>query len=150
MSDADRTARVHGAPPPPHTEAGDQPSTGDLVSSLAQDVSRLVRDELHLARAEVTSKARGAGKGVGMLGAAGILALYGGAVLIATVILALTLVMDAWLAAAIVAVLLFAVAGVAALMGRKRVQEAGPPVPERAVASVKEDVDAVRNPSAHH
>jgi ABC-type multidrug transport system fused ATPase/permease subunit len=124
-------------------------STGELVSRLSQDVSQLVRDELRLAQAEVSGKAKKAGLGAGMLGAAGVLALYGLGVLIATAVLALALVLDAWLAALIVAIVLLAVAGIAALLGKKRVTEAAPPVPERAVDSVKRDVDAVRHARDH-
>ncbi|MFC7492953.1 MULTISPECIES: phage holin family protein [unclassified Nocardioides] len=124
-------------------------TTGDLVSRLSEDVSRLVRDELRLAQVEVTGKAKTAGIGAGMLGGAGILALYGIAVVIATVILALALVMDAWLAALIVAVVLLAAAGIAALLGKKRVAEATPPMPERAVDNVKRDVEAVKHAREH-
>ena len=52
--------------------------------------------------------------------------------------------MDGWLAALIVAVVLFAGAGVLALMGKNQVEEATPPVPERAVAGVKEDIATVK------
>ncbi|GAA4718022.1 phage holin family protein [Nocardioides conyzicola] len=128
-------------------DAGD--STGELVSRLSQDVSRLVRDELRLAQVEVSGKAKKAGIGAGLLGAAGAIALYGLGVLIATAILALALVVDAWLAALIVGVVLLAVAGIAALIGKKRVAEAAPPVPERAVENVKRDVDAVKHARDH-
>lgn len=121
------------------------PSTGELVSRLSSELSQLVRDELRLAQLEVTGKAKKAGIGAGMFGAAGLLALYGGGVLIATVILALALALDAWLAALIVAAVLLAAAGVAALLGKKRVQEAAPPVPSRAMDSVKRDIDTVRH-----
>jgi len=126
------------------------PSTGELVSQLSQEMSQLVRDELRLAQVEVSGKAKKAGIGVGMFGAAGLLALYGVGVLIATAILALALALDAWLAALIVGVVLLAVAGIAALLGKKRVTEASPPVPTLAVDNVKEDVDAIRHPSDHH
>jgi hypothetical protein len=122
----------------------DNASTGELVSKLSQEVSELIRDELRLAQAEVSGKAKKAGIGVGLLGTAGIIALYGVAVLIATTILALALVLDAWLAALIVGVVLMAVAGVAAVLGRKRVAEAAPPVPSSAIESVKQDVAAVK------
>ena len=105
-----------------------------------------MRDEFRLAQLEVSGKAKKAGLGVGMFGAAGLLALYGVGVLLATVILALALAMDAWLAALIVAVVLFVAAGVAALLGKKRVEEAAPPVPTMAVENLKRDVDAVRHP----
>ncbi|GAA3809008.1 phage holin family protein [Nocardioides panacisoli] len=120
-------------------------STGELVSRLSQDMSQLVRDEMRLAQAELTEKGKRAGIGAGMFGAAGLLALYGVGVLIATVVLALALAMPAWLAALIVAVVLFAAAGVVALMGKKQVTQATPPIPERTVENVKRDVQAVKH-----
>ena len=125
------------------------PSTGDLVSQLSTEISTLVRDELRLAQVEVTGKAKHAGIGVGMFGAAGVLALYGVGVLIAAAVLALALVLDAWLAAVIVGVVLLAIAGVVALRGKSQVAEAGPPVPTQAVENVKADIDAVRRRSDH-
>jgi uncharacterized membrane protein YqjE len=125
------------------TSAADA-TTGELVSRLSQEVSELVRNELRLAQAEVSGKAKKAGIGAGLFGAAGITALFGVGVLIATAILALDLVMDAWLAALIVGVVLLAAAGIAALLGKKKVQEAAPPVPTETVESVKRDVQAVK------
>lgn len=93
-------------------------------------------------------RAKGLGVGVGALGAAGVLALFGLGALIATAILALALVLPAWLAALIVTVVIFVVAGIAALVGKKRVSEAAPPVPERAIAHVKQDVETIKE-SAH-
>jgi hypothetical protein len=97
----------------------------------------------------VSGKAKRAGIGIGMFSAAGLLALYGVGVLVATAILALALAVAPWLAALVVAVVLLAAAGIAGLLGRKRVQEATPPVPTRTVESVKRDVDAVRHPHDH-
>ncbi|KQW43939.1 hypothetical protein ASC77_21320 [Nocardioides sp. Root1257] len=122
-----------------------QPSTGELVSQLSTELSQLVRDELRLAQVEVSGKAKQAGIGAGMFGAAGILALYGVGALIATAILALSLAVDAWLAALIVAIVVLAAAGVAALAGKNRVSKAVPPVPTRAVEGVKEDVETLRH-----
>ena len=119
-------------------------STGELLSRFSRDVSQLVRDELRLAQFEVSAKAKKAGVGVGMFGAAGLVALYGVGVLIATVILALALVVSAWLAALIVGVVLLAIAGVGALLGKKRVAAAGPPIPERTMDNLRRDVDAVQ------
>jgi uncharacterized membrane protein YqjE len=145
----DYDARAYDAAGASAASAGGGDSTGDLVSRLSQDVSQLVRDELRLAQLEVSGKAKKAGIGAGMLGAAGLLALYGGGVLIATAILALALAVDAWLAALIVGVVLLAVAGIAALLGKKRVAEAAPPVPEQAVSNVRQDIDAVKHPRDH-
>ena len=122
-------------------------STGELVSRLSQEVSELVRNELKLAQVEVSGKAKKAGVGVGLFGAAGIVALYAVGVFIATAILALALVMDAWLAALIVGLVLAVGAGIAALMGKKQVAQAGPPVPTETIDSVKRDVQAVKKGS---
>jgi uncharacterized membrane protein YqjE len=126
------------------SSSGSDASTGELVSRLSQEVSELVRNELRLAQAEMSGKAKRAGLGAGLLGGAGVIALYAVGVLIATAILLLDLAMDAWLAALIVGVVLLAAAGVAALLGKKRVAEAGPPTPTETVASVKRDVRAVK------
>ena len=101
------------------------------------------RDELALARVEMTAKAKRAGTGIGLFGAAGILALYGLAALLATLVIVLDLVLPLWLAALIVAVALLLVAGVMALVGRGQVREATPPVPEQAVGSVRADLHTV-------
>jgi Flp pilus assembly protein TadB len=120
-------------------------STAELVRQAAEQMSRLVRDELALARAEMTEKGKRAGIGAGLLGAAGVVALYGVATLVATLILGLAAAgLPAWVAALIVAVVLLATAGVLALVGRGRVKQALPPVPEEAVSSVKADIDELK------
>ena len=129
---------LNGAPP----RSGADQSTSELVQRASEQISRLVRDELALAKAELAEKGRHAGIGVGLFGGGGALALYGLGVLITTAILALDLVMAAWLAALIVGVVLFVAAGVLALVGKKQVQQAVPPTPTAATDSVKADVDA--------
>lgn len=121
-----------------------QASTAELVRDAAEQISRLVRDELALAKAEMTEKGKRAGVGAGLFGGGGLVALYGFAGLLTTVVLALAEGMPAWLAALIVTVLLFAVAAVLALLGRRQVQQATPPVPEQAIGSVKEDITQVK------
>lgn len=118
-------------------------STSELVQRLGEQVSRLVRDELRLARAELTDKGRRAGIGAGLLGGSGLIALYGVAAVLAGVILLLAQVMWDWLAAVLVGVVLLAVAGVLALQGRTKVREATPPVPKQAVDSVRADIDEI-------
>src|SRR4051794_33401578 len=124
--------------------ATSDPSTKELVQELAQQTSTLIRKELALAQVELKEKGKRAGIGGGLFGTAGLLALYGVAVLIAAVVLALATAVDGWLAALIVAVVLFAAAGVAALLGKRKVEEASPVAPERAIASTKQDVQEVR------
>lgn len=118
-------------------------TTGELVTRLSQETSRLVRDELRLAQAELAETGKRAGIGAGLFSTAGILALYGFGALIAAIILALALALPPWLAAVIVAVVLFVCAGIAAFVGKKQVQQISPK-PERTVETVKADVDAVK------
>jgi uncharacterized membrane protein YqjE len=119
-------------------------SLGTLVSDLTTQIPELIRSELRLAQAEVAEKGKRAGIGLGMFSAAGLLGFFGLAVLVATFVLLLDLVLPAWAAALIVAAVLFAVAGVAALLGKKKVQEAGAPKPERALQGLKHDVATVK------
>ncbi len=120
---------------------------GALVSDLTSDMSRLVRDELQLAKAELKDKGKEAGVGIGLFGGAGTIALYGLGALIAAAICGLAVVLPAWLSALIVAVVLFAVAAVVALLGKRHVTRATPPIPQRAVEGVHEDIEALRG---HH
>jgi hypothetical protein len=120
------------------------PSTGELVTRLSEQMSTLVRDELALARAEMTEKAKRAGTGAGLLGGGGVLALYGVAGLITTAILGLSEVWAPWLAALVVTVVVFAVAGALALVGRSEVKQAAPPLPEKAKENVQADVETVK------
>jgi uncharacterized membrane protein YqjE len=124
-------------------QQSDEP-IGAVVHRLSEQIPELVRSEVRLAQAELTEKGKHAGLGIGLFSGAGLLALYGLAGLLTTVVVALDLVMPLWLAALIVTVVLFAAAAVAALLGKKEVTQATPPAPERAIAGVKEDVKAVK------
>jgi uncharacterized membrane protein YqjE len=121
------------------TELRERPIRG-LLRQLSQETATLVRQELELAKAEVSEKGKKAGAGAGMFGGAGMSAFLGLGALTAAAIAALDTTMRTWLAALIVGVVWLAVAGVLALMGRNKVQEATPPVPEQTTESVKEDV----------
>ena len=121
-------------------QAARESSMGELFGELSNDLSTLVRQELALARAEMTEKGKQAGFGIGMFGGAGIIALLAAGTLSACVIAALSIVMDVWLAALIVTCIYVAVAGVLALIAKQRVARATPPVPEQTVETVKEDM----------
>jgi hypothetical protein len=125
---------------PPEREA----PTGELVKQLSEQVSTLVRDELKMARLELTRKGKFAGFGVGLYGASGLVALYAIACVIAAVIIAIAGEIRPWLAALIVGLALFVVSGVAALMGRSRMRRATPLMPEQAVEGTKADVEEVK------
>jgi uncharacterized membrane protein YqjE len=130
--------------------AGDeQPSAGELVKRLSEQVSVLVRDELKLAQLEMTSKGKQAGVGVGMLGGGGLIALYSVGCLLAGAILGLSRVVQPWLAALIVGAALLVISAVAALLGKARLRRAVPPVPRQAAENVKADIDEIKE-AAHH
>lgn len=124
--------------------AAREQSTGELVKQVTEQVSLLVRDELKLAQLEMTRKGKEAGKGAGMLGGAGLVALYGVACLIACAIIAISHVLQAWLAALIIGAALLALAAVVSAVGRSHLRKATPPTPTEAVESVKTDVEEVR------
>lgn len=124
----------------------DQP-LADLLRQLSQETATLVRQEIELAKAEVTQKGKIAGVGVGIVGAAGVVALLALGALTACLVLALDIVMPAWLAALIVAIVLGGVAAFLGLRGKEKVQEAGAPVPEQTVETVKEDIEWAKNPT---
>jgi uncharacterized membrane protein YqjE len=122
-----------------NNELRDRP-TGELFRELSNETTALVRQEIELAKAELSEKGKTAGLGAGMFGGAGVFGLGAFAALTACIIAALDEAMPLWLAALIPAVVYAAVAGVLALRGRDKVREAGPPVPEQTTKSVKEDV----------
>jgi putative superfamily III holin-X len=119
-------------------------STGELVKMMSEQVSTLIRDELKLAQLEMTSKGKQAALGAAMFGASGVVAIYGVGCLLACAIIAISGVVTAWLAALIVGATLLAAAGAAALVGKRRLQRATPPLPGEAVASVKADVEEIK------
>ena len=123
-------------------------SVGELVQQLSQQTSTLIRQEMRLATVELQEKGKHAGKGAGMFGGAGLVALYGVGALIAAAIIGLGTVLELWIAAVIVGVVLLAVAGILALSGKKQVEQAGPPVPEQALESAKQDVNEVKKARA--
>lgn len=122
-------------------------SLGELVARMSEQTSRLIRDEMRLAQAEMTAKGKAAGIGVGLFGGAGLFSVFGLACLITAAILALAGPVPDWLAAVIIGIALFAVAGVAALIGKREVSAASPPVPEEAVHGIKQDVQTLKSGS---
>ena len=119
-------------------------SVGDLVQRLSEQTATLVREELRLAQVELQQKGKRAGIGAGMFGGAGLVALYGVGALIAAAILLIATAVEPWIAAVIVGVVLLAVGGLLALTGKKQVDRATPPKPERAIESIQKDVEHVK------
>jgi membrane protein len=133
------------APPSPRPlDANQDKPLGELVQDLSRQTSTLIRQEMRLAQAELAEKGKHAGKGAGMFGGAGVVALYGMGALIAAAILGLATVLEPWIAAAAIGVGLLVIAGLLALTGKREIEEAGPPKPELAMESVQRDVETVK------
>jgi uncharacterized membrane protein YqjE len=126
------------------TEELSERSVGDLVQQLSEQTATLVRQEMRLAQVEVREKGKRAGIGAGLFGGAGLVALYGVGAVVAAVIMLVATAVEPWISALIVGVVLLAGAGILALLGRRQVEEATPPKPERAMESVQHDVEHVR------
>ena len=134
---ADSSSGGRGAP------SADMP-VAELVQRATEQITRLVRDELTVARAELTAKGKQAGVGAGLLGGGAMLGLYAGAAAVATVVLALGAVMPDALAALIVTVVLAVAAAIAAQRGKKQVTKAMPATPTATRDSVRADVETIR------
>lgn len=125
------------------TQPADQASIPELMNQLTTQTSRLVRDEIRLAQKEFQTAAKRTGIGAGLFSTAGLLAYAGLLAVVTAAIAALALVLPLWAAAVIVAAVLFAAAGIAALVGKKQVQQA-PAAAQDVVANVSEDVHVVK------
>jgi Putative Actinobacterial Holin-X, holin superfamily III len=123
------------------TESLDEQSLAELTKRLADQASSLAEKEVELAKTELALKGKRLGIGAGAFGAAGLVGLYALGALVAAAVLALAIVLDAWLAALLVALGLGTVAGVLAVAGKKKVEEGTPPAPEQAIESTKTDVE---------
>jgi membrane protein len=119
-------------------------SMAELVKQLSEQTSRLARQEVELAKAELAYKGKEAGIGLGMFGGAGAFVLYALGALVAAAILGLSTAVKPWLAALIIGAVLLLMAGIAALVGKNKVQQAVPPLPEETTESVKTDVEVAK------
>jgi uncharacterized membrane protein len=119
-------------------------SAAELVKQVSEQTQRLIRQELALARLEISDKVKHAGIGAGMLAGAALVGLFGLGTLVAVLVLVLATAVDAWLAALIVAAALLALAGLLAVAGKGQIARATPPAPEQTIESVKTDVEEIR------
>jgi uncharacterized membrane protein YqjE len=126
------------------TEELSERSVGELVQQVSQQTATLVRQEMRLAQVELQEKGKRAGIGAGMFGGAGLVALYGVGAVLAAVIMLVATAIEPWVSALIVGVVLLATAGILALLGRRQVEQATPPKPERAMESMQHDVEHVK------
>jgi uncharacterized membrane protein YqjE len=130
---------VRYEPPEPERGAEDERSVGELLRELSAETSTLVRQEVQLAKAELTEKGKQAGKGAGLLGGAAVMGLALLGAFTAFLIAVIALAVPVWLSALIVTVLYGVIAGVLALAGKKALQQAGPAKPEQTIDTLKED-----------
>ena len=121
-------------------ELRDRP-LAEVAKNLTSDVSLLVRQEIELAKAEMAHKGRTAAPGIGMFGGAGIVALCAAGALTAFLVLVFSIFLPEWAAALIVGAVLAAVAVALVRQGKERVADAGKPIPEQTIETVKEDVE---------
>jgi uncharacterized membrane protein YqjE len=126
-----------------HPESYDR-SLGDLLKDLMADISVLIRQEIALARIEMTNKAKIYARASAMMAVAAVLALFAMGVLTACIILAINVALPAWLAALIVGVVYLIIAGVFILVGMARLRRAGKPMPEQTIETIKEDISWAR------
>ena len=127
-----------------NNDLASEASMAELVRQLSDQTTLLARQEVALAKVELAEKGKRAGLGAGMFGGAGLVGAYAVGAFVAAAIIGLATAVDGWLAAVIVGLVLAAVAGVLALVGKNRVQEATPPLPEEAISSAKQDVETVK------
>lgn len=123
------------SPSPP-----EQHSLSDAVRMILQDIGRIIRGEIQLARTEIRDKARRAGKAGSGLGIAALSGLLAAGCLVAACIAALALVMAVWLAALAMGILLLLIAA-AAYSGARRKLAHVDPVPEQTVATVEDNIE---------
>src|SRR5262245_56964078 len=118
-------------------------SLGQLTGELSQQVSRLVRDEIRLAQVEMKDKGKRFGRGAGLMGAGGLIALFGVGCLVAAAVLGLDLAWPTWLSAIVIGAILLIIAAIVGATGRKQMREGTPPMPREAMESTKEDIEAL-------
>jgi hypothetical protein len=122
----------------------DSRSLGQIFKDLTADLSTLFRSEIALLKLEVKDTVTKLGGGTAMFAGAVFLALFGVAFLFVTIVLGLVaLGVPAWLSTLIVTVVLFAAAGVLAMMGKKKFA-AVEFVPNESVQQIKTDIESIK------
>lgn len=126
------------------TQSPLQPTLGELVATITTQLSNLVKGEVDLLKAQVAEKGQKFGIGAGLFAGAAFFGFFAFATLVATAVLALALVLPAWAAALIVAVVLLLIAGLLAFIGKKSI-DAGNEVKPEIKDNLKTDVDVIKD-----
>ena len=119
-------------------------SIPDILRDAVGHIQEIVRSEIRLAKVEVTEQAGKARNAGIMLGAGSVFGLFAAALLLAACVCALALVMAAWLAALVIAILCGIIGAALLAMGRTRLKQVNPK-PEKTVQTLREDVEWARN-----
>jgi hypothetical protein len=122
----------------------DRKSLVGLFRQIPEQISRLIRDEIRAARAELFGKLKAAGVGAGLLIGALVLVLFAVQVLLASAVLGLATVLAPWLSALLVGVVMLVIAGILALLGIRLLKAGVPPVPKESIENIKEDVRTLK------
>lgn len=130
----------------PDRSADDAQSLGEIIGDISDDLSRLFRQEIELAKAEVRQEAAKAGKAAGMLGGAGVAGYMVALLVTLAVMFGLGNVMDLGWAALIVAAVWAIVGAVLYVSGRRRLRTVSP-VPRQTAETLKEDARWLKNPT---
>ncbi|GAA0220763.1 phage holin family protein [Saccharothrix mutabilis subsp. mutabilis] len=143
-----QTGAPIGQTPIPRASTEDDNATiGQLVGDLTQDLSRLLRQELELAKAEIRQEATKAGKATGMLAAAGFAGYMTAVLLSLAAVFGLAYLIGLGWAALVVAVLWGIAGAVLYSSGRTRLRTVSPK-PERTIETLKEDAAWLRHPTS--
>jgi len=119
------------------TASGADKDLGDIVSEVSEKASLLVREEIELAKAEVTQKVKTLGKGAAVGAAAGVFLIFALVMALQTFAWLLADIFDnVWIGFGIVTLLLIAMGAVAGLLAKKWLSS-GPPTPDLAIGEAK-------------
>lgn len=125
------------------TDATSTRTLGQLVSDVSTDITHIMRGEIELAKAEIKQDVTHAGKGAGLLAGAALFGLYGLGLLLLGLAGVIAIWLSWWAGLLIVAGVLFVVAAILALVGRKALQRVKGK-PQRAIDQAQETVDSLK------
>jgi hypothetical protein len=120
-----------------------QPSLGQLFSELARDTGTLVRKEVELAKVEMTTKAKVAGRDAALVAAGGAIAVVGGLALVAALILVIGTAIPLWASALLVGAMVSTTGAVLVVMGLRAFKELDPK-PRETIETLQEDKQWLR------
>ena len=135
----DRSTTTNGAPPPPSTAPPRRRPIGSIVSSVMDGVRSLIRQEVELAKIELTEALAEKGKGAALVAGAGVMALFALGFIALAGSAALDLVLPKWAANLIVAAVFVVIALILVVVGRKALET--PAAPELTQKTLKEDAE---------